>query len=226
MATMDLKKKGPIYVLTLTNGANANTLTADVIDEYHAVLDKVESTSENASFLLTSDDPKFWSTGINLDWLNKQPPDYFPIFARLLDKLFLRFALLNMPTIACLTGHTFAASAIMACTFDFRLMREDRGFFCFPEVDIKIPFTPIMHHIIALLPDRYALNELALTGKRIGGKEALAMKVVSETFPGDILLNKAMELAMQMAQKDRKTYTNIKRGMRQHLLSLQQNLKC
>jgi enoyl-CoA hydratase/carnithine racemase len=223
---MALQKEGPVYILTLINGENANTITADVIDEYHAVLDKVESTTENASFLLTSDDPKFWSTGINLDWLNKQPPDYFPIFTKLLDELFLRFALLNMPTIACLTGHTFAASAIMACTFDFRLMREERGFFCFPEVDIKMPFTPIMYNIIALLPDRYALNELALTGKRIGGKEALALKVVSAAFPEDILLNKAMELATQMAKKDRKTYTNIKHGMRQDLFkNLKQNLK-
>jgi predicted transcriptional regulator len=40
-----------------------------------------------------------------------------------------------------------------------------------------------MYNIIALLPDRYVLNELALTGKRIGGKEALVLKVVSAAFP-------------------------------------------
>ena len=218
MPTMELTKEGAVYVLTLTNGANANTLTEDAVGEYHDILDELEASTENSALILTSSDPKFWCNGINLDWLLKQPHDYFPKFIQLLDELFLRFALLPMPTVGCLTGHVYAGGAILATTLDFRLMREDRGFFCFPEVDIKILFSPVMYDILRLLPDHYALNELVLTGKRIGGKEALTMKIVSAVYPEETLFDKSMELATSLAKKDRRTYAHIKRGLRQSLV--------
>ena len=218
MPTMELTKEGAVYVLTLTNGANANTLSEDVVGEYHEILDELEASAEDSALILTSSDPKFWCNGINLEWLLKQPHDYFPKFVELLDELFLRLSLLPMPTVGCLTGHVYAGGAILATTLDFRLMREDRGFFCFPEVDIKILFSPIMYEILRLLPDHYALNELVLTGRRIGGKEALTMKIVSAIYPEETLNNKAMELAMSLAKKDRRTYAHIKRGLRQALV--------
>ena len=214
MPTMELTKEGAVYVLTLTNGANANTLTEGVLDEYHDILDELEASTENSALILTSSDPKFWCNGINLEWLLTQPHDYFPKFIELLDELFLRFSLLPMPTVGCLTGHVYAGGAVLATTLDFRLMREDKGFFCFPEVDIKILFSPVMYEILRLLPDHYALNELLLTGKRVGGKEALTMKIVSAVYPEETLYDKAMELAIALAKKDRRTYAHIKRGLR------------
>jgi enoyl-CoA hydratase/carnithine racemase len=215
---MELTKQGTVYVLTLINGANANTLTEDVVGEYHDILDELEGSAENSALILTSSDPKFWCNGINLEWLLEQPHDYVPKFIELLDELFLRFALLPMPTVGCLTGHVYAGGAILATTLDFRLMREDKGFFCFPEVDIKLLFSPFMYEILRLLPDHYALNELVLTGKRVGGKEALTMKIVSAVYPEETLYDKAMELAMSLARKDRMTYAHIKRGLRQALV--------
>jgi Delta3-Delta2-enoyl-CoA isomerase len=224
MATMELKKEGAVYILSLTNGAKANTFNEDVITEYNAVLNELESAKGNTALLITSTDPKFWSNGIDLESLMAKPADYLSQFAFLLDKLFLRFALLDMPTVGCLTGHTYAGAAVLAATLDFRLMRADRGFFCFPEIDIKIAFTPIMQQIIKLLPDQQALTELVFTGKRVGGEEALRMKIVSAIYPEDTLFPKALELAKFLSGKDRKTYAKLKRDMRSNLFSLQQGL--
>jgi Delta3-Delta2-enoyl-CoA isomerase len=224
MATMELKKEGTVYILSLTNGSKANTFNEDILGEYNAVLDEVEASTGNAALLITSTDPKFWSNGINLEWLITKPASYFVQFAFLLDKLYLRFALLNMPTVGCLTGHTYAGAAVLATTLDFRLMRADRGFFCFPEIDIKIPFSPVMQQVLKLLPDHHALTELVLTGKRVGGEEALKMKIVSGAYPEETLFPKSMELAKFLSQKDRKTYTKLKRDMRSNLVALQQNL--
>ncbi|HYA15701.1 MAG TPA: enoyl-CoA hydratase/isomerase family protein [Syntrophales bacterium] len=218
MSTMELTKEGAVYILTLMNGTDANTITEDVIGEYHDVLDELEASAENAALVMTSNDQKFWCNGVNLDWIVKQPHDYFPKFVQLLDELYLRFALLPMPAVGCLTGHTYAGGAVLATTLDFRIMRKDKGFFCFPEVDIKIPFSPVMYEILRLLPDHHALNELLLTGRRIGGTDALEMKIVSAVYPQETLFKKAMELAISLAKKDRKTYANIKRGLRQNLV--------
>lgn len=218
MATLELSRDGHVHVLTLTNGAKENRFTEDVIVEYEAILGRLEAFEGDTALLVTSNDPKFWCNGIDLEWFMTKPPEYYRVFGDLLDRFFLRFALLNMPTVGCLTGHTFAGGAILAATFDFRFMRLDRGYFCYPEVDIRIPFTPIMHRILELLPDRYVATELLLTGKRIGGLEAREKRVVTDACPGDELLSKAMNLARILAGKDRKTYAAIKFGMRNHLI--------
>ncbi|MDQ5987057.1 MAG: Fatty acid oxidation complex subunit alpha [Syntrophus sp. SKADARSKE-3] len=215
---MELSLLDNVHVLTLTNGMEENRFTEDIIHEYFNVLDRLESFEGNTALVVTSNDSKFWCNGINLNWFLNQPQSYYMKLADLLDRFFLRFALLNMPTIACMTGHTYAGGAILAATFDFRFMREDRGFFCYPEVDIQIPFTPIMHQVLELLPDRSVMTELLLTGKRIGGKEAKEKKIVADVCTAETLQQRSMELAGFLAKKDRKTYTSIKHGMRKPLI--------
>jgi len=46
---MQLTREGAVYLLTLTNGELANTLTADVLGEYEANLDELEVATGNAA---------------------------------------------------------------------------------------------------------------------------------------------------------------------------------
>lgn len=223
MSYMELKKDGDVHILTLTNGAEENRLTVDVIKEYYENLDAVEAYEGNTALVVVSSDPKFWSNGIHLDWLRAQPAGSIPNFGKFMDKLYLRMALLNCPTIGCLNGHTYAGGAILAATFDFRFMRADRGFFCFPEVDINIPFSPIMHAVLDLLPDRLAMTEMLLTGKRIGGVEAQEKKIVMAAYPQAELWDNTMEWARMLAKKNRQTYTTIKCNMKPRLMEYWKN---
>jgi len=221
MNYLDLKKEGKVFVLTLINGNNGNTFSNDVLKDYNAVIDEIENTTENASLIITSDHPKTWSNGINLEWMMKLPQNELLEFVLNLKRTLLRMTLLNLPTIGCLTGNAYAAGAIMASGLDFRLMRADRGRFCFPEVNIQIPLGGTFTEIVKLLPNRHALNELALTGVAWGGEECYPKNVVDAIYSAEELPGKAMELAEMMADKDRKTYIEIKRDMRKDLVIMQ-----
>jgi enoyl-CoA hydratase/carnithine racemase len=70
-------------------------------------------------------------------------------FIARVQALFARVLGVGVPSVAALQGHTFAAGAMLALAHDQRVMRADRGFFCLPEVDIKIPFTRGMAALIA-----------------------------------------------------------------------------
>jgi enoyl-CoA hydratase/carnithine racemase len=217
MSVLDLKQEKAVFVLTMTDTENANTFTSEILKEYHRALDEVEEITGNCSLVLTSEDPKTWSTGINLEWLVKNPPDYIKEFAGLLDKFLYRWAMLSVPTVGCINGHAFAGGALMACALDFRLMRKDKGWFCFPEVDVKIPFSPLMQTLVHQVTDRRSVKDLFLTGRRIGGEEAVNMGFVDAAYEEDELMGKAMDLAELLSQKDRETYVKIKRGMRSNL---------
>jgi enoyl-CoA hydratase/carnithine racemase len=220
---VQLRKENAVYVLTMINGSEPNTLTSDVLRAFHECLDEVERAKENCALVITSGHPKVWNTGINLDWLLQQPTEMYSVFKGELDKFYLRLALLDAPTIGCLTGHTYAGGAILAAALDFRFMRRDKGWICFPEVDIRIPFTPIMHAVISLLPSPQTLRDMALTGVRFGGEEAAKRGIVDGAFSEDELFPKVMEHAAMMAQKDRATYASIKRGLRRELVQFSQD---
>lgn len=222
MTFMKLEKRGAVHILTLTNGDKDNTFNPDVLAEYRQSLDRIESNLENGALLITSDHPKTFCNGIDLPWLLTQQPEGFQAFVTELENLFLRVATLNLPVIAAINGNCYAGGAILASACDFRLMRQDRGRFCFSEVNIKIPFTPAMVEVISLLPDAKALHDLALTGKAVGGEEALSMKVVESIHSETGLFPEALAFAELMAQKHRATYTAIKRSLRAGVTTLAQ----
>jgi Delta3-Delta2-enoyl-CoA isomerase len=208
----------------MNNNDKPNTLTPDSVEEFSKLLDEIEATKENASLLLTSDHPTVWNTGLDLEWLSAQGGEYHEEFATALESFFLRWALLNLPTIGCITGHAFGGGAMLAVTLDFRFMRQDRGWFRFPAIDLNLTFTPILHQILELLPNSKALRYLLLAGKGFGGEEAASLDIVDHAYPQPVLFDKAMEVAHTLAAKDRNTYATIKRGMRHALVVLQAQL--
>jgi len=209
----------------MNNGEKPNTLTPESMDEFRNILDELEATRENAALLLTSGHPTVWNTGLDLESISTYGGQYHDEFAADLERFFLRLALLNLPTIGCITGHAYGGGAMLAMTLDFRFMREDRGWFRFPAIDMNLTFTPIMHQILELLPNSKALRYLLLAAKEFGGEEAAALDIVDHAYPQPVLFEKAMEVAHTLAAKDRKTYTTIKLGMRHALVALRAQLE-
>lgn len=217
MSAVALQEDGNVWVLRITNADRDNTFTEDVLLAWKEALDQVEASGGNRCLLITSDHPKTFCNGIDLEWLLSQQPETMRRFVLLLEDLFLRVALFPMPTLACINGNAYGGGAILATACDFRHMRADRGRFCYPEVRIQKAFTPAMIETIRLLPNPQALNRLALTADAIGGEEALALGVVDAIHDAGALLPRALEKARELGGKHRPTYTEVKRLLRADL---------
>ena len=112
--------------------------------------DEVEG-SEGTAALVTTGTGKFYSNGLDLDWMGAQPPeDVLSTGAMVSDviKLLGRVLAFPMYTVAAINGHAFAAGAMLALAHDTRVMRTDRGYVCLPEVDLGMPLAPGMTAII------------------------------------------------------------------------------
>jgi enoyl-CoA hydratase/carnithine racemase len=204
-----LRRDGDVAVLNL--GDDENRFSPEWLDEMHSLVDDV-AASGSPSALVTTADGKFWSNGLDLDWLTAhldEAEDYVATVQRLLSRVLS----LGMPTVAAVQGHCFAAGAMLALTHDWRVMRADRGFFCLPEVDIGIPFSVGMDALIrAKLPVATAFEAMT-TGRRYGGDDALAAGIVTSAVTEDAVLSTALELARSLSGKAGSTLATIKQRM-------------
>ena len=81
-------------------------------------------------------------------------------------------------------------------------MKSDRGFFCFPEIDISIPFLPGMLAIIRKAIPYYKLEELVFTGKRAGAAELDAHHIIVKACENEeALMEEAMAFAKTFNKK-------------------------
>jgi enoyl-CoA hydratase/carnithine racemase len=207
---LDLTRTGSVFVLTMRSGENRFNDAS--VDELSAALDEVEGAGGSAALITTGED-KFYSNGLDLDWLTGPGAAEGPTFIRRFLRFLGRWLALPVPTIAAINGHAYAGGGMFALAHDFRVMRADRGFFCLPEVDIGLPFAPGMGALIQAKLDASVARDLMLTGRRIGGSEALALRVVDEAVAADQLLAAAAARAEALAAKNVATYGTIKRGM-------------
>ena len=139
-----LHRQDNVFVLDLGDGENR--FHPDWIAAVDTALGEVEKTDEPRA-LVTAATGKFYSNGLDLDWLSAHA-DQHQDYVISVQELFARVLSLPVITVAALQGHTFAAGAMFSLAQDFRVMRADRGFWCLPEADINIPFTPGMAALI------------------------------------------------------------------------------
>ena len=218
MPELDLEKNGDVFVVTLDNPSTGNAINTASLSAHREILAELETVKENSAVVVTSSDPKSWCVGLDFDWIREQSEQEFGETFREVEEVFERWALLSLPTIACITGHCIAGGAFLASVMDFRLMRADRGWFAFTEIDVKIPPSPKLYLMADLLPNKQAVRELLLTGRRVGGDEAQKLGLVDESHLQEKLLPRAMEFAQQLAQKDLNTYRKIKHLLKRELV--------
>jgi enoyl-CoA hydratase/carnithine racemase len=204
-----LQRDGDVFVLTLGDGENR--FNAGSLDALEACLDQVQAAPAPRA-LVTTATGKIWSNGLDLEWMGANQEQIGEFVPRL-HELLARMLELDVPAVAALQGHTFAAGAMLALAHDQRVMRADRGFFCLPEVDIGIPFTHGMNALIAARLSPQAAHESMTTGRRYGGLDAQSAGIVEQAVEADLVLPRAIELATALAAKNPPTLGAIKRRL-------------
>ncbi|MGH3803058.1 MAG: enoyl-CoA hydratase/isomerase family protein [Pseudonocardiaceae bacterium] len=209
-----LERDGDVCILYLGGRSDVNSqnqFNPGWVDEISALLDDVE-TSTGPAGLVTTATGKFYSTGADLSW-GMDNLDQVNTFIDRIQGLFARMLQLPLPTVAALQGHTFGAGAFWAMAHDYRIMRADRGFLCFPGVHIGAAYSEGTVDLLAarLHPD--ALHQALTTGHRYGGGQALTAGLVHATASADALLSQAVDRAHQLAETRGPTLGAIKNTM-------------
>ncbi|OBH08173.1 enoyl-CoA hydratase-related protein [Mycobacterium sp. E3247] len=197
-------------IAVLHLGEDENRFSPEFLGAINEQLDDIEQAGAHG--LVTTAGGKFYTNGLDLDWLGAHAEQTQDYVARV-QALLARVLTFPMPTAAAITGHAFGAGAMLAMAHDVRVMRTDRGFFCFPEVDIRIPFTDGMAALIqAKLTPRAAVASMT-TGLRFGGEAAAELGIVDATAAEGEVTAAAAGLLRPLGAKDPGTLGAIKQTM-------------
>jgi Delta3-Delta2-enoyl-CoA isomerase len=213
MPTLD--RQDNVFVLDLGDGENR--FHPDWIAAVNAALDKVE-TAEGHRALVTTATGKFYSNGLDVALLvdEGQREQYLGAVHQLLARM------LSLPlvTVAALQGHAFAAGAMLSLAHDFRVMRADRGFWCLPEADINLPFSPGMAALIQSRLAPQTAHEAMVTARRFGGHDAFAAGIVDRAVSEDEVRATAVQIAQSQVARAGQTLGAIKGRMYSPALDL------
>jgi enoyl-CoA hydratase/carnithine racemase len=201
-----LERHDDVFVLDLGDGENR--FHPDWIAAVNGALDEVDK-ADGPRALVTAASGKFFSNGLDLEWLGTNS-DRHQQYVVSVHELFARTMSLPLITVAAVQGHAFAAGAMLTLAHDFRVMRVDRGFWCLPEAEINIPFTPGMSALIQARLAPQVAHEAMTTARRYGGADALAAAIVDLAVGAEEVRGSATQIAGAHAGKAGSTLATIK----------------
>jgi len=197
---IDLTREGVVFTLTLNDGENRWNTT--FVREIAKALDEVEASSGPAALITTSADAKFFSNGLDLEWMQSTREHRGgdrTVFAAEFMALMGRLITLPIPTVCAINGHAFGAGLMAALCHDARIMREDRGFVCANEMQLGMaiprPELALFRHKIPM----NAFYETVQLARRWTGPAALAAGIVQQVASAENLLPVAMQRAIELA---------------------------
>jgi enoyl-CoA hydratase len=189
-----------VATVTLDQPDTRNALSAEMLAETLAALERARDEDAVRCVVLTSSHEKVFSSGANLAGFVAEVPLLHKHFgSQGLLELFRLVCEMRKPTLCAANGHVLAGALGIALACDL-IIAKDSASFGTPEVDVgAFPFM-IMALIYRNVPRKKA-NELMLLGDRISAQEALEAGIVNRVVPGDRFEAAVEEWALKLASK-------------------------
>jgi enoyl-CoA hydratase len=210
---VEIEAKDSVRIIRM-NHADENRFNGPFVDALFKALDEIEAEPGARSAVFTGAHEKYFSNGLDLNWLLTQPAEGWADFLVLFDRFLHRAFTYKKPTVAAMNGHSFAGGLFLAFCCDWRVMRDDRGWCCIPEVDLGLDLPPGNVALISYVLGTRKTDILALTAGRLTSQEALAAGMIDEVAKVDEVLDKAIEKARQLSAKNPQNYATIKKSLR------------
>lgn len=204
---MDIEAVDGIRVLRLGDGLNA--FDASFVSELDDALATIEADPD-ATTLVTVASGKHFSNGFDLEFLGGLELDDLMKFMDRTSAALARILVFPIPTVAAINGHAFGIGALLALAHDQRVQNTDRGWFCLPEVDLRMRFNPFQLALVVGKLSRPTAQAAVLSGARYDGAASLEAGIVDAVSAPDDLVSTATALAAPRIAKDRAIVSTLK----------------
>jgi enoyl-CoA hydratase/carnithine racemase len=191
------KRDGAVSIITLSREEKLNALSGELERDLGAALDS-EDVRSSACVVLTGAGRAF-SAGADITEFRERTPEAVIAYYRETGGVYERVAALPQPTLSAIHGYCLGGGLELALTTDFRIA-DETAVFGFPEVSLGIiPSSGGTHRLVRLVGPGRA-KELFLLGGRLDAAAALTSGLVNEVVGTGTALERALELARQLAE--------------------------
>jgi enoyl-CoA hydratase len=184
-------RAGPALVVTIDRPERRNAVDGPAAAELLAAYEAFEA-GDAAVMILTGAGEHAFCAGADLTALDTLDPDApgGPMgFTRLTP---------SKPAIAAIAGYAVAGGLELALWCDLRIADDTAVLGC-PERRWGVPLIDGGTQRLPRIVGQGRALDLILTGRMVGAAEALAMGLVTEVVPAGTHLDRALELAAQLA---------------------------
>ncbi|GIW13954.1 MAG: enoyl-CoA hydratase [Tepidiforma sp.] len=223
MPQVALERSGPVATLTITNPPRGY-MDAATVAELDAAAAAVESDETVRAVVITGGVPGVFirhysvhelealarqlrERGVAVDPARLLPP-------RDIDRVFGRLESMPKPVIAAINGFAMGGGFELALACDLRIAEQGPYELGLPEVRLGIlPGAGGTQKLTALVGMARAL-EMTLRGRTVSPEEALQLGLIHELTPAGRSLERAHQLAAELAEMPARAVGHIKRLVR------------
>ena len=194
---LKIEEKGMVAVMTISAPKSLNALNSKILSEIDEYLDEFEDGNYRC-LIITGDGEKSFVAGADISEMATLNAQQGEAFGRHGAEVFRRLETLPCPVIAAVNGFALGGGCELAMACDIRIC-SDNARFGQPEVGLGIipGFSGTVR--LARLVGQGMAKQLIYTGKPIRADEALRIGLVNAVVPQAELMDRAMELANQIA---------------------------
>ena len=191
------ESRGQVALLTISAPQSLNALNSTILGEMNDYLDHFDA-SLHRCLVITGEGAKSFVAGADISEMATLDAAAGEAFGRLGASVFRKVETLACPVIAAVNGYALGGGCELALACDIRIC-SDNARFGQPEVGLGIipGFSGTVR--LARAVGMGMAKQLIFTGKPIRSDEALRIGLVNAVVPQAELLDRALELAAQIA---------------------------
>lgn len=210
--TIIYEKKDNVGCVTLNRPQVLNAYNTQMRDELYQILSAIKDDTEVRVAVFKGAGEKAFCAGADLSEFLTAPSPTVARRVRWERDVWELFLSLPQPVVAALHGYVLGSGIEIALCCDIRIASQDAQF-GLPEVGLGIIPAAGATQTLPRAIGRAKALDMMLTGRRIGAKEALDIRLVNQVVSKSELLPTVDSRAEQIAHFDPAVVRNIKQAV-------------
>jgi enoyl-CoA hydratase len=212
---IEYEERGSLVLLRMVRG-KGNALNLDLLEALNTSLEGL-AQGPARSGIITGQGNVF-GAGVDLVALLDGGAAYVRRFLPLLTRTFQRLAAFPKPLVAAVNGHAIAGGAMLMLACDQRLLARGTARIGLTEIKVGVPFPAWALEIARWATPPQHLSTLIVTGRTWLPEDALARGLVDELVDPARLLDRALEVAEELAAVPPALFAATKLALRRPML--------